>query len=301
MAIMLLPAQFGGGSIDAASFACAAAGLLALWYSAATFVSWYQLRHIPGPWYAGLTSAWVGWVAYSGEAYGVYLGLSERYGSLARIGPRALTTSDPELVKRMSSTKGTYGKSEWVDGHRLNPYHGTMFMVRDPIQHDKAKARLAPAYSGRDTPHLEQCVDQQVLNFLSLIRREYLSKPEEGVFRTMPLIDVISFFTLDVISKVALGTEFGCCAKNADPYHFHAVLAEYVPKMGLTTDVPWIRSILYSPLGLKLFGPRETDTSGIGPLIKYAIPSSGLETPLRLSSYKQPRKPFLANIFVQSH
>ncbi|KAK8073572.1 pisatin demethylase, partial [Apiospora phragmitis] len=261
-----LSVRIGGG--DAVSVACAVAGVLALWLAVSTFISWYRLRHIPGPWYTGLTSAWVGWVAYSGKAHAVYLGLSERYGSLARIGPNALSTSDPELVKRMSHPKSAYGKAEWVDGHRLNPYHDNMFMVRDPAQHDRMKARLAPAYSGRDTPHLELCIDQQLLNLLALIRRTYLSAPEEGVFRTMSLIDVTSFFTLDVISKVALGSEFGCCAQNADPYKFHEVLGEHVPKMGLTTDVPWIRRILYSSIGLRLFGPRETDKSGMGPLMK---------------------------------
>ncbi|KAK8040736.1 hypothetical protein PG991_000524 [Apiospora marii] len=266
MTVTFVPVQIGGG--DAVTVTYAVAGLLALWLSAATFVSWYRLKHIPGPWYAGLTSAWVGWVAYSGKAHAVYLGLSEKYGSLARIGPNALTTSDPELVKRMSSTKNAYGKSEWVDGHRLNPYHGNMFMVRDPVQHDKMKARLAPAYSGRDTPHLEQCVDQQVLKLHALIRRTYLSAPEEGVFRTMPLIDVLSFFTLDVISKVALGSEFGCCAQNSDPYRFHELMGQHVPKMGLTTDIPMMRRILYSPLGLRLFAPRESDKSGMGPLMK---------------------------------
>ncbi|KAK7973069.1 pisatin demethylase [Apiospora saccharicola] len=266
MAVTLIPVRTV--SYDAVSIAYAVTGLLALWLSVATFSSWYRLKHIPGPWYAGLTSAWVGWVAYSGKAHAVYLDLSDKYGSLARIGPNALTTSDPELVKRMSSTKQAYGKSEWVDGHRLNPYHGNMFMIRDPVQHDKMKARLAPAYSGRDTPNLEQCVDEQVLNLHALIRRTYLSAPEEGVFRTMPLINVLSFFTLDVISKVALGSEFGCCAQNSDPYRFHELMGEHVPKMGLTTDVPMIRRILYSPIGLRLFAPRETDKSGMGPLMK---------------------------------
>lgn len=287
MAVTLVPV--GLGSYDAVSVTYAVAGLLALWLSVSTFVSWYRLKHIPGPWCAGLTSAWVGWVAYSGKAHAVYLGLSDKYGSLARIGPNALSTSDPELVRRMSSPKQAYGKSEWVDGHRLNPYHGNMFMVRDPVQHDKMKARLAPAYSGRDTPHLERCVDEQVLHLLALVRRMYLSAPGEGVFRTMPMINVLSFFTLDVISKVALGTEFGCCAQNSDSYRFHELMGEHVPKMGLTTDVPMIRRIIYSPLGLRLFAPRETDKFGMGPLMKYVTILSKLDTPFR------------ADVLIQSH
>ncbi|KAF5549083.1 pisatin demethylase [Fusarium mexicanum] len=192
--------------------------LLSSWWLSTTFLAWYRLRHVPGPWFAGLSYIWNGWIAYSGKQHQFFVALDEKYGSLVRIGPEVLITSDVELVKRMSATKSSYGKSSWVDGVRFNPYHETMFAVRDPRQHDRAKARLAPAYSGRDTPNLEGAVDQQVNNLISLIRRRYLSEPASGIFRTLPLLNVLSYFTLDVISKVALGTEFGCCASDSDPY-----------------------------------------------------------------------------------
>jgi hypothetical protein len=146
-----------------------------------------------------------------------------------------------------------------------------MFSVRDPREHDRVKARLSPAYSGRDTPHLEDAVDQQVDSLISLIRRRYLSDPASSEFRAMPLINVLSYFTLDVISKVALGTEFGCCASDSDPYNFYKGLAEHMPVMALTSDVPWMRAILYSPTFLKYFGPRDTDPNGVGPLMKYVF------------------------------
>ncbi|RBA13220.1 hypothetical protein FPRO05_13647 [Fusarium proliferatum] len=241
--------------------------LLLSWWLGTSFLAWYRLRHVPGPWFAGLSYIWNGWIAYSGTQHHVFVALDQKYGSLVRIGPQVLLTSDVELVKRMSATKSSYGKSSWVDGVRFNPYHETMFAVRDPRQHDRAKARVAPAYSGRDTPNLEGAVDQQVNNLISLIRRRYLSEPASGVFRTLPLLNVLSYFTLDVISKVALGTEFGCCASDSDPYRFYEGLDEHMPLMALTSDVPWIRAIMYSTTFLKYFGPRETDSHGIGPLM----------------------------------
>ncbi|XEU99296.1 hypothetical protein FSHL1_004583 [Fusarium sambucinum] len=38
--------------------------------------------------------------------------------------------------------------------------------------------------------------------------------------------------------------------------------------MAVTSDVPWIRAVLYSPTFLKYFGPKDTDPNGIGPLMK---------------------------------
>ncbi|KAF4451645.1 hypothetical protein F53441_5324 [Fusarium austroafricanum] len=238
------------------------------WLLVSTFIAWYRLRHIPGPWIASVTNFWAGWVAISSQQWEIFMDVDNKYGSLVRIGPDVVLTSDVELIKRISSTKSLYPKSRWADGARFNPYHETLFMITDPNQHDRAKARLAPAYSGRDTPDLENAVDRQVTNLVDLIRRKYLSDPASGNFRTLPLINVISYFTLDVISKVALGTEFGCCASDADLYNFYNTLAAHMPKLGITTDVPWIRSLLYSKTFLKLFGPRETDTAGIGLLMK---------------------------------
>ncbi|KAF5679383.1 cytochrome P450 monooxygenase [Fusarium heterosporum] len=243
-------------------------GSASLWWIVSATIAWYRLRHIPGPWLARWSYIWIGWVAYSGKQHQVFLDLDQKYGSLVRIGPGVLLTSDVELVKRMSATKGRYGKASWVDGVRFNPYHETMFAVRDPREHDLVKARLAPAYSGRDTPGLEGAVDQQVQSLVALIRRQYLSDPDKGVFLTLPLIDVLCYFTLDVISRVALGTEFGCCTSNSDLYNFYKGVAKHMPIMALTSDVPWMRAIMCSPTFLKFFGPRETDVHGIGPLMK---------------------------------
>lgn len=242
--------------------------LATIWWLVSAFFSWYRFRHIPGPWLAKFSYIWGGWTSYSGKQHLIYADLENKYGSLVCIGPDVLLTSDVEVIKRMSVSKSTYNKAPWAEGMRLNPYHGTLFTTRDPQEHDRLKARLAPGYSGRDTPHLEEAVDQQVKSLVSLIRRKYLSDPSSSNFRKLPLINVLSYLALDVISKVALGTEFGCCASDCDPYHFYKGLAKHLPLMTLTSEVPWMRAIISSPTFLKYFGPKETDPDALGPLMK---------------------------------
>ncbi|KAK6070875.1 Pisatin demethylase 7 [Seiridium cupressi] len=127
----------------------------------------------------------------------------------------------------MSSAKNLYRRGEANKGNRFNPYHDTMFTVLDPEQHDKVKAMVAAASSGRDTPGLESNVDDQVRSLIALIRGKYISS--YGKLRPLSLSRISGLFTLDVISKVALGDEFG-----------------------------------YLHIFLKLIEPRETDAYGMG-------------------------------------
>jgi hypothetical protein len=48
-------------------------------------------------------------------------------GSIARIGPNMLVTSDPEIVHHMSGARSRYTKGEWYLGMRLQPGHTVFF------------------------------------------------------------------------------------------------------------------------------------------------------------------------------
>lgn len=195
--------------------------------------------------------------------------LAKRYGPVVRIGPNDVLTSDADAFRRTSAPQGNYLKAEWVDGGRLNPYTPTLFMERQPRAHDALKARLAPAYSGRETPALEAAVDEQVAALRRLLRRRYAGDDAAGRPGTpCSIIDVLSYFTLDVISKIALGAPFGCLAADADVVGFYATIGDMLPMANLCGDIPLVRTLLYSPLSLRLFGPRETDARGLGRIIK---------------------------------
>ncbi|KAK7757415.1 hypothetical protein SLS62_000428 [Diatrype stigma] len=234
------------------------------WYLISTFIAWRRLRHIPGPFLASFSYLWFVPQCLQKTYYETNIALHEKYGPLVRVGPNEIVTDDPDVVRMANGAKGVYTKAGWYDGSRLNPYHPTMFNTKDVEGHDKIKAKLSPAYSGRATPGIEDNVEEQIKNLVDLIRSKYVAPPRSGEFRTLDLSRVSGYFTLDVISRVALGKEFGCLQTDSDPHSFYNTMKNHLPMMALTSEIPWIRNIVYSSTGLKLFGPRETDTVGLG-------------------------------------
>ncbi|KAH8893084.1 BcABA1, cytochrome P450 monooxygenase [Thozetella sp. PMI_491] len=224
--------------------------------------SWYRLRHVPGPWLAHFSYLWLARTTWSGKQWYVLREFGERYGPLVRIGPNYLTTDDAELLRRISGARRSYNRDPWYRGSRWNPFYDTMFTLTDTAAHDTLKAKTAAGYNGRDTPSLESDVDSQVAAFISLLRSKYLSKGASA--RPLDFALVTSFFTMDVITHVAFGQPFGYLKQDTDLYDFLGGVRANWPIISLTNDVPWIRSVMYSSLFLRLLGPKYTDQKGMG-------------------------------------
>lgn len=149
-----------------------------------------------------------------------------------------------------------------------------MFTTLDVAAHDKQKAKTASAYSGRDTTALEGGVDDHVRELVELIRKKYLNNEVVanangggGAREPSRLLDfskIISFFTMDVITRAGFGQEFGYLRADEDLHDFLRSVRENWSVVAVTLDVPWIRSVLYSNWFLRWFGPRTTDKAGMG-------------------------------------
>ncbi|KAI0455009.1 cytochrome P450 [Xylaria acuta] len=243
--------------------------LVAGYLLTSTFYQWQRLRHIPGPSLASFSYLWIGYSGWSGKQYEIHKVLGEKYGPLVRIGPNEVSTDDPETIRRISSAKSAYPRSRWYDGARFHPESDAMFSMIEPARHDKYKAKTSHGYSGRETPGLESAIDEQIANLIGLIRRKYVRKPGTNAQAVpLDLSNAIALFTLDIISRIALGKEFGCLEADKDVLGFYHVIDKHLPVMNVLGDVPWARKIAFSTPGIKLFGPKPTDTTGLGPMMK---------------------------------
>ncbi|GAP87973.1 putative pisatin demethylase [Rosellinia necatrix] len=237
------------------------------YFLASTFYQWRRLRHIPGPFVASFSYFWIARSGCNGKQYEIHKTLGNKYGPLVRIGPNEVSTDDPDTIRRISNAKSPYPRSGWYDGARFHPETDAIFTMTDPVRHDKQKAKVAHGYSGRETPGLESAVDEQIANLIQLIRRKYLRKPgSEGM--PLDLSKAVSLFTLDVISRIALGTEFGCLAADKDVHGFCHLVETHMPIMNVLGDVPWARNIVFSKLGISLVGPKPTHKSALGVMMK---------------------------------
>lgn len=163
-------------------------------------------------------------------------------------------------------------------GSRFNPYEDTMFTTLDLAAHDKQKAKTASAYSGRDNTALEGGVEDHVRELVALIRNKYLNKEVAanggGAQEPSRLLDfsrIISFFTMDVITRAGFGQEFGYLKADEDLHDFLRSVRDNWSVVAVTLDVPWIRNVLYSNWFLRWFGPRTTDKAGMGKVMAYVV------------------------------
>lgn len=64
-------------------------------------------------------------------------------GTLARIGPNTLVTSDPAVLKRMLGVRTPYKRSDWYDGMRLDPSRDNVLSERNDEKHNELRAKMA--------------------------------------------------------------------------------------------------------------------------------------------------------------
>jgi hypothetical protein len=70
-------------------------------------------------------------------------------GSLARVGPNHLLTSDPDVMKRMLNVRSPYRRSEWYVGARFNPKYDNVGSQRDEEKHTLLRSKMAGGVSFR--------------------------------------------------------------------------------------------------------------------------------------------------------
>ncbi|KAI1375115.1 cytochrome P450 [Hypoxylon crocopeplum] len=244
-------------------------GLFVLHFVAQTFISWYRLRQFKGPRLAAFSRLWIVGAIASERPDIRYRETQDRYGApLVRIAPDTLITDDVEVVRRINSVRNGYSRSTWYHSFRIFPSQHNMISTTDDGLHDFIKSRTSAGYSFREVPSVEKDVDITISSFVDMIRANYLSTN----VKTNPVDWALAaqYFTLDTLSKIAFGKEFGCLRANEDVYDFLETSKKGMALQSIGAEVPLLRSILTSPFFNLLAGPKTTDTKGIGSLIHIA-------------------------------
>ncbi|KAF6800372.1 cytochrome p450 [Colletotrichum sojae] len=245
---------------------CAA---VVLYLAVSTLRSWLRLCHLPGPFLSSLSYWPMFKVRCRGSrAFSEYPKLTNQYGSLVRIGPNEVLTSDPVLIRRMSAAKSTYERSSWYKATRLDPYHDMMGSVLDKSAHHALRTKLSPGYLGKDIPGLEAGIDAGIADLVDLIRRKYISRPAES--RVVDFGRLSHLYGLDARSRMSFGRPLGLLEKDEDVFGLVMVSNLAIDILQFFTDIPPLQKIFTSDLVLGLFGPKPTHSSGFGKIMGLA-------------------------------
>lgn len=144
----------------------------------ATMKIWRRLSSFSGPFLSSVSHIPMLRIRLSGQSHLEYASLSNRYGSLVRIGPNDLLSADPDHLRRMSAVRSFYERSNWYKATRLDPYHDMMGSTLNKAAHAVLRSKTIGGYTGKDIPMLEQDIDSQIQALVDLIERDYLTSSD---------------------------------------------------------------------------------------------------------------------------
>lgn len=234
----------------------------AVYFLLSAIYTWSRLRKVPGPFFAGFSYWWTLSTVLSGREPWIYADLARKYGHLIRVGPRLLLTDDPDVLRKMSGIRSSYDKDASYLGAIRHPDYHTMFSTLDASGHDAIKAQLASAYGGRETLGMEPIVDDMVNALLRNLRNKTSSGA--GLSTIINLATVISYFTLDTITRINFGKAMGFLDTDTDVGGLFAGTRSALKTFTIPLQTPWLRRIFMSKWFFKTLGPKPTDKSGFG-------------------------------------
>lgn len=262
MAIELFMASFTWPTTNTVAFLVSAA---AVYFLFSAIYTWSRLRKVPGPFLASFSHWWALSAVTGGQEPWVYTALAKKYGHLIRVGPRLLLTDDPDVLRRMSAIRSPYGKdASYLSGVRHPEYH-TMFSTLDASAHDAIKAKLANPYGGRETLGMEPIVDDMVNALLQNLRNK--TSQGAGLSTIINLATIVSYFTLDTITRITFGKAMGFLETDTDVGGLFAGSRSALKYFTIPMQTPWLRGITLSKWFIRTLGPKATDKDGFGVVI----------------------------------
>ncbi|CAG9956833.1 unnamed protein product [Clonostachys rosea f. rosea IK726] len=232
-----------------------------------TLVQWYRLSHVPGPFWAAFSKAWMVRESLKGRQPQSIKAANDKYGSLVRIGPNELVTDDPEVLRRMNSLRGAYERGPWYDAMRFDPTRDNLFCMRDGEAHAKLRNKMTAGYAGKENESMEATIEHEIAKLVDLIETKYISSASD--YRPMNFGQKGQFFTLDVISHLAFGHAFGYLQTDDDVYDYIKITTSFIPIMMILSNIPALARMLQSPM-LRGLLPKESDKLGFGAFIGVA-------------------------------
>ncbi|KAK0636053.1 cytochrome P450 [Bombardia bombarda] len=255
------------GGANATSAAALVVGTLVAVVLVRLFLQWYRLSHVPGPFWAAFSKYWMVSESLKGRQPTAIKDVTDKYGSLARIGPNELVTDDPEVLRRMMAVRSAYERGPWYDAMRFDPTRDNLFSMRDEAAHTLLRSKMAAGYSGKENESMESTIETQIAALVHLIETKYLSSSQD--YRPMDLAQKSQYFTLDVISHLAFGHAFGYLQQDGDAYDYIKITSSFIPIMLVLANVPLLANLLHSrPLRGLL--PKGSDKLGFGAFIGVA-------------------------------
>ncbi|KAM3515844.1 hypothetical protein MY11210_000615 [Beauveria gryllotalpidicola] len=197
---------------------------------------------------------------------------TDKYGPLVRIGPNQLVSSDPEVLRRISSVRGNYTKGRFYKAGRIIPGVDNVVSALNEDKHKAMRAQMNSTFTvkGDEDYGFEAAMDRQIQSFITMLESKYASTDSE--IRPVDMAEKTQFLALDIIGDISIGKPFGYLKQDQDLYNFNEINMSSLPIMTFVSVLPRIVDVIHTwPFRLAL--PKEGDQVGFGRLLKFVTKS----------------------------
>ncbi|KAF2997744.1 hypothetical protein E8E14_004496 [Neopestalotiopsis sp. 37M] len=201
------------------------------------------LRRIPGPFLAKVTDLWRLFDHWRGTHVETQRALHEKYGPAVRIGPNAVSLSDPALLKTVYSTRGEFAKSDHysvTDGSAHGQRVSTIFSTRSHAFHTQKTAPIAKLYSLPSMLRMEHLADRALTTLCSHLDDQFVEGENAG--RSFDMADWINFYVWDHSFQLAFsksaefmetGTDVDGILQSSERMHRYITVIGQLPFLDL--------------------------------------------------------------------
>ncbi|RMJ14899.1 hypothetical protein CDV36_005431 [Fusarium kuroshium] len=233
-------------------------------FIARKLVIYNKLKQFGGPRWTGFTDWPHSKAMLQNRCHEWYEEANHKYGPIARVAPTILVTSSPEVWMHVNNKPG-YKRSDWYyNACRIEYRKDNVFSQTDNEKHDQRRKQMAPGYSGRENLELERSIDLRVQELISLIRTKYLST--QDLIVPVDLAQKIQYLTLDAISSISFGKEFGMLRSDSDVDGYLQSSEEGLAagNFALALGISWMA---HAPIIGAYIAPSPKDNTGFGKMM----------------------------------
>jgi hypothetical protein len=175
----------------------------------------HPLALFPGPRLARVTNLHRLYFAWRRQPHKKHLALHARYGPVVRIGPNALSVSDPQALSTIYAHNSGFHKSKFYEVQqtisRGRPLL-TLFTSTDTAFHTRLRRAVSNAYSMSTLVQFEPYIDSTTHTFLRQIERKLQGQTDMEI----DLGAWLQWYAFDVIGELTFSKRLGFLDREED-------------------------------------------------------------------------------------
>lgn len=212
----------------------------------ATNYFYHGLNKYPGPWLGAFSDLWRFLSVRHGKPQYDLRALHKKHGDVVRIGPNALSFSNPDAIKQIYGIANKLTKSAFYPV-QMQLSRGvvlqSLFGTQDQDYHMRLRRTVSSAFSMTSIMQYEPRVNETVRVFLAQTERLYANTPDTPDI-VCNFVLWLQFFAFDVITEITYSRRVGFVDRCEDVDGIIAWLAGIFDYQAPVGQMPWLDRLL---------------------------------------------------------